>query len=228
MVELIVLSFLFALLCLDKKHIFQFALSQPLITCSIIGLYFDMPIPAMHFGLIVQLLWLSNLPIGAAKTPEGNIGSIIGCILYVQNIDKFTEYGNLLLIVTFLITVFVSYAASRLESFDRRINIKLFDYNCNALNVNEKSGFGSIIVLSLIVQFLINFVTIFWGLFFGGELIFYLSEISSTSYNFLWQYIEITIIGSGLGMLIAIYKEKNIKRIIVLLSFIFLVTFKII
>jgi mannose/fructose/N-acetylgalactosamine-specific phosphotransferase system component IIC len=218
MTDLFLISLIFALVCLDKKHIFQLALSQPLITCSLLGLYYNMPVQAMHFGLLVQLIWLSNLPIGAAKTPEGNIGSLIGCILYIENFDRFSEFGNALLVIAFLITVLLSYSASRLESFDRRINIKLFDYNSRILTVDDNASFGAIILLSLMVQFFFNFTLIYLGSVVGNFFIHFIQSYLNSGYNFLWEYTEIAILGISIGMIISVFKEKKSKGLIAVLS----------
>lgn len=182
--------------------------------------------PAMYFGLMVQLIWLSTLPIGAAKTPEGNIGSIIGCILYVQNIEVFSENGKLLLLITFLITVAGSYTASRLESFDRRINIRLFDRNSRELGSNHKTAFGLTILFSIGVQLLFNWAMIFSWVVLGNIFLDFIPGENLITYNFIWQYIDMAILGIGIGMLISIYKKKNIKKIITLLSLIFILLFK--
>ena len=82
--QIFALSLIGGLLVLDTTAALQILISQPLISCTFLGwLGGDIQL-GLHFGLLVQLLWLSQLPVGAAKIPAGNLGSIVGVILSLQ------------------------------------------------------------------------------------------------------------------------------------------------
>lgn len=220
--NLILLSVIFAVISLDRKHAFQISFSQPLVTSTLIGILMGAPMPAMYFGMIVQLVWLSNLPIGAAKTPEGDIGSIIGCILYVKFYDQFFENGQFLLFSTFLFTVFCSFLANLIESRSRRMNIWFFDYASDSIKNKGKERVGYAVGGALLLQFSLNFVFILFSVLLGMKLLGILEQVVINISSDVWQFVQVAIFGSGIGMLTAVFKDKKSKRIISGLSLIFL------
>jgi len=222
-VNLIILSAICAVVSLDRKHIFQLSISQPLVTSTLIGFLLGSPSEAMYFGMIIQLLWLSNLHIGAAKTPEGEIASIIGCILYVKFHDQFFEYGNFLLFFTFLFTVLCSFFANLLGAFSRKVDVRFFDFSLKSIKESNKGRIGISICLALIFQFIINLVFIFIAVSLGS---FILKKISGTIENIsidVWQFVVVAILGSGVGMLISVFRDKKSKRSISVLSILVLI-----
>jgi PTS system mannose-specific IIC component len=69
------------LVYLDTTAIAQLMISQPLIACPLWGLIVGRPEIGLFFGVIFQLIWLGSLPVGAAKFPEGNVGSLVATAL---------------------------------------------------------------------------------------------------------------------------------------------------
>lgn len=220
--NLFILSAIFSVICLDRKHAFQVAISQPLVTCTILGFLLDAPTEAMYFGMIVQLVWLSNLPIGAAKTPEGDIGSVVGCILYVKFYDKFLIYGQFLLFVTFLITVFSSFLANLIESLTRKVNIWFYNYVYKTIKFKDKERVGLAITGAISIQLILNFVFIIFSVLSGKIVLENLMKIVEKVSPDTWQFVNVAILGSGIGMLSNVFKDKKSKRIIASLSIVFL------
>ncbi len=66
---------------LDTTAIAQLMICQPIIACPLWGLIVGRPEIGLFFGVGFQLLWLGNLPVGAAKFPEGNLGAFVATAL---------------------------------------------------------------------------------------------------------------------------------------------------
>ncbi len=226
--DIIGISALIALFSLDRKHAFQLALSQPLILCSVIGLVTGEYETAIYFGLFVQLIWLGNLPVGASTTPEGNLASAIGCFLYIQFIESYLQFGQLLFLIAFVYTVLISFLGGQLDVKMHKFNIRLFDSAINNINNDKKANIGKIVFLALLIQYL---VTLFFTLIaiFLGELIlgFFVKYFSIDLVPFL-RYVDVAIMGIGIGMVMSVYKGRNIKKTILAISLFGLFLFKII
>jgi len=95
--QILSLSLIGGLLVLDTTAALQILISQPLIACTILGWFGGNVQLGLHFGLLIQLLWLSQLPVGAAKIPAGNLGSIAGVILALQLSPIFPEYEKMII-----------------------------------------------------------------------------------------------------------------------------------
>ena len=73
--ELIAISLWGGVVALDTAAAFQIMISQPLVACSVAGLILgNLPLGLM-IGIFLQLLWMAEIPAGAAFTPESNVGS---------------------------------------------------------------------------------------------------------------------------------------------------------
>jgi len=223
-VEVFLISLLFAFICLDKKHAFQFAVSQPLITSSLLGLLMNAFVPAVYFGTLIQLLWLGNLPFGASKTPEGNIASVVGCWLYIQYYQIYAVHGQFIILTLFIYVVIISYAASKTDTYMRSLNIHLFDYTYTSLNNQAMPNLGKTILAALGIQLFVNWILIFLSLMLGK---FILSEIVNhipQDWKEIWQFVEVAIWAAGLGLVITVYKDIKLKKIILGIALITLIT----
>ncbi len=226
--EFFLYSLFFAFICLDKKHAFQFSISQPLITSSFIGFFLDAFIPAMYFGLLVQLLWLGNLPFGASKTPEGNIASIVGCMLYVEYHELYAIHGQFILFVLFIYTVAISFAASKTETYMRNINIHLFDYAYDSIRIESSPNIGKVVFTALGIQLLANWILILTTLFLGKFVLQNLYNYLSADLSSIWQFVEIAIWATGIGLVISVYKDIKLKKIILGIAIITFITIRVI
>jgi hypothetical protein len=152
----------------------------------------------------------------------GNIGSIIGCILYVQFYEHFTEYGQFLLLVTFLYTVFCSFLGNEIESLNRKVNTMLFDSLYSSIKSSGKERTGVVISAALFVQFISSLVFIILAILVGEIILDFLHEAVVNISIEVWQYGRVAILGSGIGMLATVFKDKKSKRIVSVLSLVFL------
>jgi len=74
---LAVLIIMAGLIAMDTTSGPQVLISEPVVTCSLLGLVFGMPLTGLKLGVFFQLLWLGYLPLGAARLTDGNMGSFI-------------------------------------------------------------------------------------------------------------------------------------------------------
>ncbi len=204
------LSIIFGLICLDQRYIFQFNISQPLFTSTLIGLITGHTQEAVYFGALVQLLWLSNLPIGASVIPDGNIASVIGTILYIKYNAIFAEHGYFLLLISIFLVVLFSYVGGQLDIFARYRNEHIMNRALKSLRrENKKVRLGPYILASLTGHFIINVILIFTGIESGAWLLDILYLKVPSVLNIHWRFVEIALIGTGIGMILGIYHSKK-------------------
>jgi mannose/fructose/N-acetylgalactosamine-specific phosphotransferase system component IIC len=223
-VEVFLISLLFAFICLDKKHAFQFAISQPLITSSLLGLLMNALAPAMYFGTLIQLLWLGNLPFGASRTPEGNIASVVGCWLYIEYYQLYAIHGQFIILILFIYIVIISYTASKTDTYMRNFNIRLFDYTYAFVINNTVPNLGKTILAALGLQFFVNWVLIYLGLLLGKVILSQVINYIPPDWKEIWQFVEVAVWAAGLGLVISVYKDIKLKKIIAGIALITLIT----
>ncbi len=226
--EIFGVSALIALICLDQKHAFQLALSQPLILCSVIGFLLGDFQTAIYFGLFVQLIWLGNLPVGASTTPQGNIASAVGCVLYIQFNESYAQFGQVLLLLVFMYTILLSFLGGQLDVRMRNFNIRLFDFAINNISDDKKANIGKIVFSALTIQYFVNLLFVLATVISGKFFLRFLTKFFSIELAPVWQYLDLAIIGVGIGMVMSVYKGRRIKKVIAVISIFTLFIFKII
>lgn len=68
--ETFLLSLLGGVLSLDRTAAFQFMVSRPMVVSTIIGLLFKDLTTGLLIGVLIELLWMGELPIGASLPPD--------------------------------------------------------------------------------------------------------------------------------------------------------------
>ena len=119
--ENVYISLLGSLIFLDTTVAFQFLISQPLIACTLLGWFLGNPYLGMQIGIFLQLLWLSNMPVGAAIVPAGNIAAIVITAL-VGRYSKINDNFYTILIIAILFGVLISYLGGQLIKINRKSN----------------------------------------------------------------------------------------------------------
>ncbi len=84
--KLLILFFAGGFVGLDTTAAWQVLLAHPLVSSTILGWIFGNIPFGMLFGVLMELIWLKDVPVGGAKFPEGNLGSLagLGSILWVD------------------------------------------------------------------------------------------------------------------------------------------------
>lgn len=75
--KLMLLSLWGGVVALDTTAAFQILISHPLVSCSVVGFILGQVKIGFLIGVVLELVWLNELPIGAAPFSEGNIGATV-------------------------------------------------------------------------------------------------------------------------------------------------------
>ncbi len=224
--ELIGISLLFGLICLDQKYALQLGVSQPLITSMILGGLTGEFVPSMYFGAIIQLFWLGNLPIGASKIPDGNIASVIGAYIYLHFAHHNIAAHGFILFVAVFTTVLLSFAGSEMDIWLRKKNVMFLDWGLRDVQNKKEVRVGKYILSALSIHFAANTLFILVGSFLGKVVVTYMARFSFCTINEWWQYVDIAVIGTGVGMVMAVYKDKKTHRVIGFIALAVILVFK--
>jgi mannose/fructose/N-acetylgalactosamine-specific phosphotransferase system component IIC len=89
--KLLLLSLWGGVVALDTTAAFQVLISHPLVSCSMVGFILGQVKIGFLIGVVLELVWLNELPIGAAPFSEGNIGATVAAsvaILVIQQTHR--------------------------------------------------------------------------------------------------------------------------------------------
>ena len=89
----LVLIVLAGIVAMDTTSGPQVLISEPVVSCSALGLLFGRPEAGLLVGIFFQLLWLGDMPLGAARLTDSKMAAFIAAssLLTAAGIFNFTE-----------------------------------------------------------------------------------------------------------------------------------------
>lgn len=148
------------LLSLDTAAAFQLLISQPIVACTFIGWVSNDLLMGMQIGLVMQLIWISTLPIGAVVFPNGNVGSLIAAIVAVKLNSLAVGFSQLIIFLSVILGLLFSFIGAHAMRFVRMGNVIILN---RVLRKVEKNRFNAVqfsVMWSLLFNYLILFFVI--------------------------------------------------------------------
>ena len=108
----------------------QFLVSEPIVSCSVLGLLFGLPETGLLLGIMFQLLWLGYLPLGGTLFTDNNIAAYISTASLFTASEFFSFEGVVLkaaIIPAMFLTVGISIIGLHIQNFEQRMNGKRSD-----------------------------------------------------------------------------------------------------
>ena len=211
--ENVFVSLIGSLIVLDTTVAFQLLISQPLIACTLIGLFLGDPYLGMQIGIFLQLLWLSNMPVGAAIVPEGNFAAIVITVLVIRYSQL---YGNFytVLIIAILFGVLISYLGGQLIKINRKSNTYFLKKVISDIKKGNIHPLSYINILSLIFHYLGNVMAIYIALNIGDFLYSGVNFIPN-EWEIYFKRTSFVVLGIGAGLIIPVFSERYSKKIMI-------------
>jgi len=111
----------------DTEAAWQVMISQPLVACTLAGWLLGNLYIGMTVGILMQLPFLVELPVGGTKLPLGNVGALVGTMLAIGLIELNPTATNTSLTLGLIFGVVVSWAGTLLQGTNRDLNLKLVE-----------------------------------------------------------------------------------------------------
>jgi PTS system mannose-specific IIC component len=203
-----------SLLALDTTVAFQILISQPIFSCPIIGYICGDTLLGLQVGFFLQLVWLIRLPVGASVIPEGNTAAIVIAALVVGYNEGDHFYP--LLIICFLYGLLISYFGGELVVLYRRTNTLILHKLLKLIGNGKMKYLGYVTFFSLIYHFVLMYMLLIAALFIGDFLLKYLVLLPA-SWEILFKYAVIGLLGIGVGLVLSLYKSSS-PRIVLLVG----------
>jgi mannose/fructose/N-acetylgalactosamine-specific phosphotransferase system component IIC len=196
-----------SLLALDTTLVFQFLLSQPLVTSSILGWIMGDLQLGIEVGFYLQLLWLRNIPVGGAIVPEGNVAAIVTTALVLRYHSSMV-YFNSVMVLAVIYGIGISYLGGELVVLYRRLNVGFLHWVLAGLRKMRTTPLSLAPFGSVILYFTLMFILIFTGLGLG-DLIFQRIVRMPPEWDVYFRYGLVGILGLGAGLVISLYKQRD-------------------
>jgi len=210
--ENVFISLVGSLIVLDTTVAFQFLISQPLIACTLLGWFLGDPYLGMQIGIFLQLLWLSNMPVGASIVPEGNFAAIVITALVIRYSRLYPNFYTVL-IIGILFGVFISYVGGQLVKINRKSNSYLLKKVINDIKKGNIHPLSYINFISLIFHYLVMFFAILVALNIG-DFIYSGIDFIPIEWENYFKRASFVVLGVGAGLIIPVFSDRYSKIIL--------------
>jgi len=215
LVDLAVISLWGGLVALDTTAAFQVLISHPLVSGAVIGLLLGNFPMGFAIGVILELIWLSEFPVGAAPFSEGNIGAAVAAAVGIISAGR-TGRPEISLSLALLVGVLISMIGGHLVVLLRKINGRLYenilDNKKLTINMVERYHFSGIALAFLSGMLLTAVSVAFFGFLLLPAIIAYLPK----SIDKFLAPVSAAFLGIGCGVLFYLFlSRKNWWLIIV-------------
>jgi mannose/fructose/N-acetylgalactosamine-specific phosphotransferase system component IIC len=206
--DFLIISLWGGVVAADTTAAFQFMVSHPIVSCAVVGLLLgNFPLGFM-IGIILELIWLNEIPTGGAKFSEGNVGATVAaaCAIMATSV---TSRETTSVVLSLFVAVGVAILAGTLVDVMRKVNTNIYDQLLNAetrtvatvqrahykgIIMSFVLGFGiTFIILALLVPFILPFVV----------------NLIPSSFEKHLQPIVTAFMGVGCGVLLFIFKDHK-------------------
>jgi mannose/fructose/N-acetylgalactosamine-specific phosphotransferase system component IIC len=206
-----------ALISLDTVAVFQILISQPIVACSLIGWLSNDPMTGIHIGLMMQLVWISTLPVGAVTFPDGNLGAIVAAIIAVNSVEVLPGFRSLVILISIILGLLMSFVGAHALNTVRTGNVYILNQLLNKVDSFKINYVGRAISWALFVNYLVLFVIILVSSLIGISLIEVILSYKPEAWIQYTRYGEIVILGAGAGLTFTLVKGRKPKLVMAIL-----------
>lgn len=206
--ELLTAALLGGVIALDKSSL-QMVFSEPLLLCAAAGAYLGDISTGIMMGMLWQIIWVGELPVGAAKIPDGSTGSLISTILLIQLRGEFPGFAKLLFAVSLLTGIAAAYLTGQYISDKRKFHARYIDFIDSFAERGRLLGIDFTVAAGLVEQFgsgalhtaLVYFI-------FYNVLVFSLGRIP-LFWDGLFQHITVAAWGIAAALIIHFFWNRK-------------------
>ncbi|MBN1559870.1 PTS sugar transporter subunit IIC [candidate division KSB1 bacterium] len=199
------------IVAIDTTALMQIMISRPMMACSVVGLLLGNFPLGFVMGFLVELLYISELPIGAAKFAEGNVGSTAAATLAILTTRQLPQHYFMSIALALILFVPLSSLGGRLVLLKRKINGVIYErliYRdlLAPRQINAAQLYG------ILLSFLVGFITLtISSILFVSGATWLLSRIPAT-YDKIFQPAMGGVLAAGCVFLAHLFWKQHRKK----------------
>lgn len=208
---ILIISFIGGIVSVDTTSGWQIMISQPIVSCPVIGLIFGYPEIGLTMGVLLELPWVIDIPSGGAHGSEGNLGAVTAAALavFLKSRDISTE--NIIIIVTIIYSLGVSYIGGILVTIIRRANTSLQHAADIAAENADLKQIDRLNHAGLVYSFLSGFFLIGFFFIIGVYLVPLILGLINPDLDSAFGLAKFSILGLGVGAVATLFINKETK-----------------
>ncbi len=209
--DLIIISIFGGFVAIDTAAGWQLMFSQPLVSCTLIGVFWGNPGIGFLVGILFQLPWLAEIPAGGTHTSEGNVGSLAGAGLAIHLLENQVNTENIILVIALLWGTLVGWSGGKFVNSMRKRNV-FFVYRADsaAHNVNTKQ-ISLLHIGGVSHAFLIGFSLLAISFSIGAIFLGRMTAFIPSFFDKPFEYSKIGMLALGVGTMLSMFlRQRNV------------------
>lgn len=207
----IIISLIGGIVAVDTVAGWQIMISQPVVTCPLLGVIFGQPEIGVLLGILLELPWLINIPTGGAHGSEGNLGAVVAATLSIYLISHNINTENIIIIVSIIYSLAISRLGHYLVDIVRRANLTLIHSADKAANQADMKKITMLNISGLFYMFILGFTLICAGFTLGIVLIQPLVKFIHPDFDYAFGLAKYGLLGLGFGAVATFFLNKETK-----------------
>lgn len=167
MSEIILISFAAAVLSLDITAFGQFMVSRPIVSATLVGYLLGDVNTGFWVGMMVELIWISALPMGAAIPIDTTAVAILS-VAYGLKVQPFDRAG---VILALILAVGVGMLFRKADLLIRYLNVKIIHWVEEGIKEGKEGRISAGIYTGIFLFFLKSFVLYMIAIYPGQQII---------------------------------------------------------
>jgi mannose PTS system EIIC component len=152
-----VLALIGGIVSMDTTSGPQVMISEPLVSCTLVGLLFGMPATGLLLGIVFQLQWFDYMPLGAVRFTDHNMAAFIATASLLMAGTVYGTGGHFLqkgVIPAILFGVFVGYLGLQTTAYIWRRNDRVGEHLVKAIQDGRTSDVVRVHLMGIGMPFL--------------------------------------------------------------------------
>ncbi len=206
--ELLIAALLGGATAVDKSSL-QMFFSEPLILCAAAGAYLGDFETGLLTGMLWQLIFTGELPVGAAKVPDGSVGSLVSTILLINLRGSYPSLAHLLFLTSLISGLAAAYLTGQYITDKRKFHARYLDFIDSRAERGHFLGIDIVFVIGVFEQFISGAAhTVLVYFIFSSALKLFLAA-APAYWDGLFQYISVAAWGIGAALLINLFWNRK-------------------
>lgn len=193
----------------DVDAAWQSMLSQPLVACPLAGAVLGNIELGLTFGILLQLPFLAELPVGGATVSFGGVGSYVGAGMAIMLRSTFSELPNLVLLSCLLFSLATSVALIPLVNWLRRTNSYLLGKADLAAEAGDLRRISTLHYAGIVNAIAFGILTTGAFLLIGKLLLPQLLTFTPAGVERALYLVQPVLLGAGLGAVARLLVRKK-------------------
>jgi len=209
--EVLIIAIIAGLVSIDTASGWQVMISQPVVSCPILGLIFGYPELGLLMGILLELPWLINIPMGGVHGSEGNLGAIVAASLGIYLKSHQANTDNIIVIISIMYSLVVSRVGIYLVDYVRKANLMLIHSADKAALLGDTKRISWLNSIGLFYSFLMGFFLVGIGFTLGVIVLKPLAAFVHQEFNFAFGLAKYGLLGLGIGAVATLFITRETK-----------------